>query len=344
MSEALDKNFTVEAVLLCIFGAVLLVGLIVAYEIYRSRKTKQMLLSIAWKKFSEHVSNLKLSNDNIALLRRITDKVNLQDPYSIVKSPHIFESSIDIFYAEEKINSMPSETLAKIRDLRKSLGFLPLSREIAYTSTRQFAAGDRCATQIPDSGPPSHKGLCLIVSVGERDWSIERPEGPSVAPGTWVRMELTRGGDAEYSFKAQVLSDSKGALVLSHTNKLKRTQQRNWVRVDASIPVDVIKVENDQIGDMFPGQIIDMSGGGFGMALPIKLMNGTTLILDFELPGHGQISNLMVKVVRVAGNFKGDVSRFVHSVAFEGDVSKIQEQITQYVFEKQRHDLLIKQS
>jgi c-di-GMP-binding flagellar brake protein YcgR len=73
-----------------------------------------------------------------------------------------------------------------------------------------------------------------------------------------------------------------------------------------------------------------MSGGGFGMTLPIKLRIGTKLLLYFELPGHHAISKLPVVVVRVSG--------FVHSVAFDGDVHSVQEQIIQYVFEKQRQN------
>jgi len=342
LSQAVDKSFSVEAILLGLLAVVALVALIVAYEVYRSNKTKRKLQDLAWEKFHEHVINLKLSNDDVAMLRNIAKKARLQDPYSIVKSPHIFENCIELFYKEERISSMSKDALTSIRELRRSIGFLPLSREIAYTSTRQFSSGDRCAVIVPSNGPPTHKGMCLILSVNEKTWTIDRPEGYPIAVGTGIKIDLTRPGDAEYSFETQVLDDSKGGLILSHTSKLKRTQQRNWVRVDVSIPVDVRKSENDHVSDMFSGKIIDMSGGGFGMNLPVKLATGTILILDFELPGHGEISNLMVKVVRVAVSSGRDTSRFVHSVAFEGDVSKIQEQIMQYVFEKQRQDILLK--
>jgi len=341
LNKAWDKTLSVEVILLSLFIVIALVSLIVAYEVYRSNKTKQKLQDIAWEKFHEHVNYLRLSGDNITMLRNIARIASLQDPYSIVKSPHIFENCIELFYNKERISSMSNDTLVNIRNLRKALGFLPLSREIAYTSTRQFDSGDRCAVVVLSNGQPSHKGMCLILSVNEKTWTIDRPEGPAIAEGTAVKIDFTRPGDAEYSFETKVLSDSKGGLVLSHTGKLKRTQQRNWVRVDVSIPVEVMKSEKDHVSDIFSGKIIDMSGGGFGMTLPSKLATGTILILDFELPGHGQISDLMVKVVRVAGHFKNNAALFVHSVAFEGDVSKIQEQIMQYVFEKQRQDILM---
>ena len=342
LNQGLSKSFSPQAILMFIFLIIAVVTLIVIYEMYRSKKNKQKLQGLAWQKFDKHVHSMELSEENINLLRRITRQIDLQDPYSIVKSPHVFEHCIEQLYKEDK--SISKEIFAKIRDLRKAMEFLPLSREIAFTSTRQFNAGDKCAVQIPDTGHPSHRGMCLILAVNEQNWSIERPDGPSIAPGTWVKIDLTRSGDAEYSFKTQALSDSNDALVLSHMGRLQRTQQRNWVRVDVSIPVEVVKVENGQAGDMFTGQIIDMSGGGLGMALPAKLPNDTILILEFDLPGHERICNLMVKVVRVAGPWKGDPLKTIHSVAFHGDVGKIQELVTQYVFEKQRQDVLIKQN
>jgi c-di-GMP-binding flagellar brake protein YcgR len=140
----------------------------------------------------------------------------------------------------------------------------------------------------------------------------------------------------------QVLKDGKDKLVLSHTDNLSRTQQRNWVRIDVSIPVEVTQLEEGGIGDIFSAKIIDMSGGGFGMALPAKLPNGTKLLLNFELPGQGPVNDLPVKVVRVAGPLGRDASKIVHSVAFEGDLPLIQEQIIHYVFEKQRQDAMVK--
>jgi c-di-GMP-binding flagellar brake protein YcgR len=123
---------------------------------------------------------------------------------------------------------------------------------------------------------------------------------------------------------------------------LSRAQQRNWVRIDVSVPVEVTQKTSRGIGDIFEGRIIDMSGGGFGMALPAKLSNGDVLLLNFELPGQGVISDLPVKVVRVAGKYNNDPSKIVHSVAFDGEVRLIQEQIIQYVFEKQRQNSQIK--
>jgi hypothetical protein len=331
MRHAMDKSYSVEMIFLVTIAVVLLVVVVVLYEIHRTNKASKESMYLAWKTFDYRAAHLKLGQDDIAILKEIVYESGLQDPSAIIKSPHLFETSLEKYYEEKKIESMPNGILEEIRELRKRLGFLPLSREIAFTSTRQFDIDERCIVQIPDSGKATHKGMCLIRQVEERYWYITRPDGPEVPAKTKIYINLTRAGDAEYIFRAQVLRDLDDELLLTHVNKLDRTQQRNWVRIDVNIPVEVTEISpSNGIGDIFAGKIVDMSGGGLGMTLPIKLRIGTKLLLYFELPGQHAISKLPVVVVRVSG--------FVHSVAFDGEVPSVQEQIIQYVFEKQRQN------
>ncbi|MCL2878497.1 MAG: PilZ domain-containing protein, partial [Acidobacteria bacterium] len=271
-------------------------------------------------------------------------KSGLQDPSSIMKFSHVFENSLDKYYEREKIESISMEMLVQISILRKELGFSPLPRGIALSSTRQVCSGDKCIVQIPESDPPMHDGICYVLDSEERQWSITRPDCPPVQAGTWVNINLTKPGDAEYTFKTQVLEDLSEELVLRHTSKLNRTQQRNWLRIDVDIPVSVTLMEEPNIGDILSGKIIDISGGGLGMTLAVKLPKNTMLLLSFELPGRDKIIDLPVKVVRVAGPLGGSSSKVVHSVSFECETDLACEKIIQYVFEKQRENLLIRQA
>jgi len=338
--QTLNKNDT-DIIIIMLIVVIILVVSVVLFEIHRLNKFRQEFMSLAWGKFDSYARSLKLNSANIYLLKEIVQEVGLQDPNSIMKSPNVFEKTLEKYYASKKIEDIDEKKLTNIRTLRRALGFLPLSKEIAFISTRQFDHGEKCMVQIPESGPVISKGMSAVLFTKEKNWSIERLENsPKVTDGTWIRMNLTRPGDAEYTFRVQVLKDTGEELVLSHAEKLNRAQQRNWVRIDVSIPVEVIyKVTDDVVGDIFNGKIIDMSGGGLGMALPTKLTVGAKLKLSFELPGHGPINDLLVKVVRVAGQHNNSTET-IHSVAFEGDVHLIQEQIIQYVFEKQRQDIL----
>jgi len=338
--QSIGKNYSIEFIFVFLTIIIVLVVSVVLFEIHRLNKFRQEFMSLAWGKFDIYARSLKLSGSAASILKQIVQEVGLQDPNSIMKSPNVFEKSLEKYYANKKIESIDDKKLANIRSLRRALGFLPLSKEIAFISTRQFDFGEKCLVQIPEHGPVTNKGMSTVIVTKERNWSINRLDGPKVAAGTWIRMNLTRPGDAEYTFRVQVLSDSGEELILSHAERLNRAQQRNWVRIDVSIPVDVIyKTADDAVGDVFSGKLIDMSGGGFGMALPVKLTVGAKLKLSFELPGHGPVNDLPVKVVRVAGQYNNNPAETVHSVAFEGDVHLVQEQIIQYVFEKQRQDI-----
>ncbi|MDR1812536.1 MAG: PilZ domain-containing protein [Candidatus Fibromonas sp.] len=337
LRRAMERNYSIEAIFLVAVVISLVVIIIVLYEIHRTNRVARESLYLAWKIFDSRAAHLKLSEDNIYLLKEILYESGLQDPSSIMKSPHVFEASLEKYYEIEKIESISSEKLTGIRELRRRLGFLPLSKEMAFTSTRQFDLGERCMVQIPDKGPVIYKGMSLVRSVGEKYWSITSPDRSKVPANTQIYVNLTRAGDAEYVFKAQVIRDYDGELFLNHVNKLDRTQQRNWVRIDVNIPVEIIEISpGNTIGDIFAGKIIDMSGGGFGMTLPIKLSNGTRLLLNFELPGQGKVTRLPVKVVRVSG--------FTHSVAFDGDVHLTQEHIIQFIFEQQRQNSQTRQT
>jgi len=340
--QTFNKSYTIDVIVLMLIAVIILVAAVVLFEVHRLNKFRQEFMSLAWGKFDNHARALKLSGANVYLLKEIVQEVGLQEPNSILKSPNVFEKSLEKYYASKKIEEIEDKKLANIRSLRRALKFLPLSKEIAFISTRQFDHGEKCMVQIPESGPVISKGMSTVLFTKEDNWSIERLNNcPKVTDGTWIRMNLTRPGDAEYTFRVQVLKDTGEELVLSHAEKLSRAQQRNWVRIDVSIPVEVLyKAADDAVADLFSGKIIDMSGGGLGMALPTKLTIGAKLKLSFELPGHGPINDLPVKVVRVAGQHNNNPAETVHSVAFEGDVHLIQEQIIQYVFEKQRQDIL----
>jgi len=337
--RAAISNFSIWTIIAFVTLIIGLILLIVLYEIYRSKKIKEDLRNLAWKKFDARAEFLKLNQGAIELLKRIIEESGLQDPSTILKSPHVFEKSIGAYYDSKKLKNIPDSSLEKIRDLRRMLNFLPLSKEIAITSTRQFEVGEKCAVQVPESGPTTNKGMCLIEDIDERYWSITNLLGPPIPAKTWILVNFVRSGDAEYVFRVQVVKEVNRNIILTHTNKLNRAQQRNWVRIDVSMPVEVTQIIGNGIGDIFSGKIIDMSGGGFGMALPVKLQKNTRLLLNFELPGHGTISDLPAKVVRVAGKYNNDPLRTVHSVAFDSDVHLVQEQIIQYVFEKQRQSV-----
>lgn len=340
LNSAMTKS--TDNVVIALIAVIVIVVTVVIYEIYSTHKLKQKIMLVAWQKFDNGIKHLQLSKEDTDLLKEIAGISLLQEPYTIIKFPYVFEKSVEKYYKIKKIETMSEEKLSGIRNLRRILNFLPLSKEAAFTSTRQFKEGERCFVKIPNA---EIKGVCFVLSIKENYWVIDHPESaPQIPEGTLLFINITRPGDAEYTFNARVLKDLNDELYLEHVIKLNRAQQRNWVRMDVDIPVEVTKMEDEHMGDIFTAKIIDMSGGGLGIALPTKLSNSTKLLLDFTIPGHEPINALIVKIVRVAGPYYKDSTKIIHSVVFEGEVRSIQEQIIQYIFEKQRQTTLTKQN
>jgi len=348
INRAFYKYFTLEAIFLLIAIILLLIAIAMLYNTRRANKIKQELLTLAMAKFDIMAEELNLRESSIVILKEIVQKTGLQDPASILKFSHVFEDSIEKYYESEVIESIPTEMFMQISALRKALGFSPLSKGIPLTSTRQLCGGEKCVIQIPDNEPSVNSETCQVSGSTEQYWYMACPEGITVQTGTWVHVSLVRPGDAEYTFRTQVLRDSTKELVLRHTSQLNRAQQRNWLRIDVDIPVKITILEDADAGETISGRIVDISGGGLGMALstgdlgitlPTKLVNDSRLLLNFELPEHGWITNLPAKVIRVAGPFGGNHSEIVHSVAFTEGTNSINEKIIKFVFEKQRQNL-----
>lgn len=327
--------------------AIAVVGLVVLVEIRRSYRKRMVIDGIGRDKFHERAAKLHLDARDQSLLGELVDLVGAEHADAILSSPTVFENSLESYYSYKGIHRLDDDTLAHVRQVRDRLGYLRLSTEVPYVSSRQFQLRGQAFAQVEgvdgySDEAGNSKWKSPILRVDERSWSICRPDGPTIPRGTVVRLNMTRSGDAEYRIETRVIADEKGELFLEHTRKLSRNQLRNWVRVDVDIPVKALRVlpgdVRDKIEEMMIGKIRDLSGGGLSLTLASKLERGGILDLEFELPGHGMIRDLRVKIVRVQGPLNGDVAKVLHSAAFEGESKAIQEKIIQFVFEKQRKE------
>lgn len=323
------------------------VVLVVLVEIRRSYRKRMVIDGIGRDKFHERAAKLHLDTRDQAFLGELVDLVGAEHADALLSSPTVFENSLESYYSYKGIHRLDDSTLAHVRQVRDHLGYLRLSTEVPYVSSRQFQLHGQAFAQVEGADGYSDeagnsKWKSSILRVDERSWSISRPDGPIIPRGTVVRLNMTRAGDAEYRIETRVIADEKGELFLEHTRKLSRNQLRNWVRVDVDIPVKALRVlpgdVRDKIEEMMIGKIRDLSGGGLSLTLASKLERGGILDLEFELPGHGMVRDLRVKIVRVQGPLNGDVAKVLHSAAFEGESKAIQEKIIQFVFEKQRKE------
>lgn len=352
INEAFSTGASPRTLFLLALMVVAALVVLVIHELRKAHKRRSLRDTLGWDKFREKAEKLRLGSAEKDYLVEIIEAANAENADSVLNSPTVFENALEAYYSVRGLSNLGDADLALVRTLRERLGFAHFSNEVPYVSTRQFQLQNRVPCQLEDGGKGAehrpHKWQTSIVDVNERHWAILRPEGPPVAPGTRVRLNLTRPGDAEYRVSAQVLKDIGGELQLKHTRDLSRNQLRNWVRVDVDIPAKVLRVmpgnERDRIESVMVGRIRDLSGGGLSLSLACRLEAGALIDLEFELPGHGELRGVRVCIKRVAGPLNGDESKIVHNAAFEGDYKHIQERIIHFVFEKQRQDAHMRMS
>jgi len=236
---------------------------------------------------------------------------------------------------------MSDDQLRPFRAMRTRLGFSPLPVETPYVSTRQFQPGLRVVVELTDLNVAS---TAVVDDVDERRWSIVNPfdGNDKIRSGMKIRMALTRGGDAEYGIETEIEEVRARSLVLKHTRRLNRRQLRNWVRVDVNLPSTAYPIYLDDQGQQRPlipikSRIVDLSGGGMAVRLPVQLKVGGRMLVDFALSDMN-VTAMEVEIIRVAPLKNSEEPMFQHSVSFKDVQKPIQERIVRFVFEKQRQE------
>jgi len=158
-------------------------------------------------------------------------------------------------------------------------------------------------------------------------------------PGTQIRVNYY-DSQAVYTFEAEVISQSSGlkpTVTVSRPISIRRTQRRNFVRLDSKLPVSFVVINDELVeaGNPQRGTTLDISGGGIRFETSEHLPEGTVLDLNIELSGTGKVSALGKVVRAVASGNKGK-NTYVIGVQFMIIEEKERDKIIRYIFDKQR--------
>lgn len=334
------KGADPEVVLGIAFFALSLIGVLVLNEIRKADARERARAKISWDAFYKKSAEIGLTTAEIKLLESLVIESRLANADSLMTSAQVFENARETYYdSQGGITFMDDAELHSFRDIRSRLGFSPLPVETPYTTTRQFIPGLRVIVEIPDL---SIAATAQVEDVDERRWVLNNPFDRSVdiRPGMRARLSMTRGGDAEYGIETEVDETKDFRISFKHTRRLLRRQLRNWVRIDVNIPVTAVIPARE--GDARPplpmkGRVVDLSGGGVALRLPVQLQVGSSLLIDFQL-NETMMLGILVEIIRVAPIRIGEEQLFQHSVSFKDLPKTSQERIVRYVFEKQRQD------
>jgi c-di-GMP-binding flagellar brake protein YcgR len=136
--------------------------------------------------------------------------------------------------------------------------------------------------------------------------------------------------------------------VLQTPEEGKRIQLREFVRIKLLLDAEWGLVEDTNVSDEDLEQIefneavmVDLSGGGAGLVIHEPLPEDTRLLLRFTLPlkNSERVMSVMAEVRRC---FRMDEpNKYALGVSFVGLSAREQDQIVEYVFQKQREQRLM---
>ncbi len=325
---------------------ILILGIIVAWEIFKSDRQKKEKVELSWQNFGDLAQEKKLRQTDIHLLKEIVRAGQQTQADAVFQVPSLYEKCLAAYITkkvkEESETAVPYEDL---KVLRAKLDFVMVPVETQLASTRQLTPG------LPVTMRGGLNGIfskAKVKLVDERCWSLEANENTTIRfeIGQAISIWFIRAGDAEYRIESQVLDTTDELILLEHSLNLQRKQLRNWVRVDVNIPCRAALLEtihkDDAPPDIIPGsatsgRILDISGGGACIRLEKQFHPGALLSMTFDLPG-APIRNLKSKVISSNPVNNGDPSAHIHRLKFDQIEISVQEKIIRFVFEKNRMD------
>jgi len=161
----------------------------------------------------------------------------------------------------------------------------------------------------------------------------------SLSVGTTVEVSYT-DQMAIYTFESQVISQNTNTpptVTLGEPYNLRRTQRRNFVRLDVGLSIVFTQIDDDSkpMGETFSGTTVDLSGGGAMFVCNTLLKHGVILDIAIYFSKNDSVKALG-RVVRFTE--KPSHTKQKYSVGLEFTVIEESERdkIIRFIFNRQR--------
>jgi ribosome maturation factor RimP len=118
-----------------------------------------------------------------------------------------------------------------------------------------------------------------------------------------IHVELSSGRGI-YRHNGRLKADREGTLSIELTGEVERIQRREFVRVDAHVPVNVRGLDEPLGGET---ATLDVSGGGIRISDPWNLPLGLEVRVELQLP-DGEPVQALGRVVRAAAEGEKGIS------------------------------------
>jgi len=292
--------FTQAVFYLLVLGLAAIVGLYFLRR-YRTRRQRE-------RDFCQLALEMPLDQPDVAYLSRLSRRLKIRHPQRLLTSVRSFDRHVGAFAGVLAREDLQHPGLAQIARIRQALGFAELPVDEPLSSTRQLQRGQTLMVWPADGD-----------TEGVSPWVImDRDEGSiAVAPmlrgddarlsvlgiGDPLSVRFWREGDTEYKFRTAVVDHdpTAGTFLLEHADRVERSQQRDFYRVDVSFDLDlyslpggvaapdhgeqetaqvalsVLDSVEDDIADTAPGDPSPGQTGGSGVPFALDLSSSQRL-------------------------------------------------------------------
>jgi c-di-GMP-binding flagellar brake protein YcgR len=331
--------------LVMVFGTV--IGILISIYLNSRRKHKLSEQEVSAKFFKEGCERCELTDEEVAALRGIAQYAPsaATRAHEIFDSAAIFERCMEA-YVSRTLRASQTPWIVEdqgdiLHTVRRKLGYAFLSIELPLMSTRNLNIGQKLHVYPP--GASMHAKNGELVRMGEFYFSVRITDdvsGMSVQSGTEMTLTFLRQGDAAYSIPVKVRLSLSGEIDFWHTLKFTRSQNRRYMRLDASLPLTYRVAETAAAGEKppretFKARTSDISGGGMCFVAERPLIAGDVILLAMQVPGYS-MGGIRARVLRVIPLEVKGVAHYKHLTEFVGIESQQREKIVKYIFEKQR--------
>lgn len=334
---------------LIVIAVLALAGLIVYYfysKIKVAKQSKEFLV----QRFNETAVRLELTPKERTMAFRLASYEKVKEPQVIFQSASLFEKCVENEISKVKKSNPNDDDISITNDLisgiRKKAGFHILPLEQPLGSSRNIAIGQVGAI----FGSDHRKPLIEKAHVSDSNeftftlkYDVDAEDMCYISPGDSVKFAFSRQADSVYGFTLKVTScDSAGTIVVEHTAEMKRNQLRQYVRIEASLPMKfrLLQTRNPELSEIKKGAITqvkmsDVSGGGLSFICEKSLKAGDLISVAFTLPNI-QLAGLAGKVLRISIQEGKTKTFYKHHIKFVKIEPRQRDGIVKYVFDKQR--------
>lgn len=159
--------------------------------------------------------------------------------------------------------------------------------------------------------------------------------------GDPVRLVFSRSHDAVYEIETEVYrSDSDGCIDCLHSLRLRRTQLREFVRMELKTAVNITllgqqKMLTQRTRPVNMCELADVSGGGLSFLSTNAFRKGDHLSISFNL-GEEKLQGLTGKLLRISELDECASVKFRNHVQFYRIEDTQRDKIVRFIFDRQR--------